>query len=455
MSRSSCARVQWLTIWLGCLFVVTQILSTSHGGFCGAGFRNRSVGGIAIDAHGVVSLPTREDRSLFLKTIRERTPKTPDAMTAPVGLRRISLRKLDEAIRTARRDRHGMLPDEINYLAGLQRIEYVLVYPEERDIVLAGPGEGWTVNEQGDVVGVTTGRPVLHLDDLLVALRSTSDARAEGITLSIDPTEEGRRNLDSYLKKVKQFSPAAVAGMEKALGPQQISVTGVPVDSHFARVMLAADFHMKRIAMQLDPSPIEELPSFVQMMQQSRTRPTNLMPRWWLACDYKPLSRSEDGLAWRLDGGVKAMTEDEIVTSGSVTGTGKANPLAQKWADQMTKNYEQLSVKQAAFGHLRNLMDMCVVAALIEKEDLLGLAGLTAPTLLSDEAALEVITWHAPKSIATQCSFLRAGREWIVTASGGVDIDPWQVVAKSEVDDQVAPIRAKSTPAADAPWWWN
>jgi hypothetical protein len=454
MSRHSFVRPHWLIASLGCLFLVTQILSTSQGGFCGF-FRNRSVGGIAIDPHGVVSLSTVEDMTLIRKTLRERTPKAPDAMTAPVGLRKISLRKLDEAIRAARRDRYGRLPDEINYLVGLQRIEYVLVYPEQHDIVLAGPGEGWTVSEKGEVVGITTGRPVLRLDDLLVALRSVSEARAEGITLSIDPTEEGRRNLAAYLKKVKQFSPAVVKGMEKALGPQQISVTGVPGDSHFARVMLAADFHMKQIAMQLEPSPVEGLPSFLRMMQQARARPTNLMPRWWLACDYKPLARSEDGLAWRLRGGVKAMTEDELVTAGTVKGTGKANPLAQEWADRMTERYDQLAVKEASFGDLRNLMDMCVVAALIEKEDLLGLAGLTVPRLTSQESGVDIATWHAPKSIATQCSFLKAGREYIVTASGGVDIDAWSVVSKTEVDPQLLPTHKEAAPAADAGWWWN
>ena len=32
-------------------------------------------------------------------------------------------------------------------------------------------------------------------------------------------------------------------------------ITGVPADSHFARVMVAADYLMKRLAMGLEPSP--------------------------------------------------------------------------------------------------------------------------------------------------------------------------------------------------------
>ena len=63
-------------------------------------------------------------------------------------------------------------PTPIKYLAGLQRIHYVFVYPEQKDIVLVGPGEGWKVDAKGNVVGITTGRPVMLLDDLLVALRT-------------------------------------------------------------------------------------------------------------------------------------------------------------------------------------------------------------------------------------------------------------------------------------------
>ena len=39
------------------------------------------------------------------------------------------------------RQNNRPLPDEVKYLAGLQRIRYVFVYPEQQDIVLAGFGE--------------------------------------------------------------------------------------------------------------------------------------------------------------------------------------------------------------------------------------------------------------------------------------------------------------------------
>ena len=55
--------------------------------------------------------------------------------------------------------------------------------------------------------------------------------------------------------------------MEEAVGPQTITVTGVPATSHFARVIVAADFRMKRLAMNFEPAPVDGMPSFLTMLK--------------------------------------------------------------------------------------------------------------------------------------------------------------------------------------------
>ena len=85
--------------------------------------------------------------------------------------------------------------------------------------MLAGPGEGWKVDDNGNYVGVTTGRPVLRLEDLVVALRTVENARQGGISVSIDPTAEGRQQFERYMRTQKTFNPAVLGGIEKALGP--------------------------------------------------------------------------------------------------------------------------------------------------------------------------------------------------------------------------------------------
>ena len=75
-----------------------------------------------------------------------------------------------------RRKPASRCPAELILLGGLQEIRYIFVYPEQKDIVLVGPAEGWKVDERGNIVGKTTGRPVMNLDDLVIALRAAAGA---------------------------------------------------------------------------------------------------------------------------------------------------------------------------------------------------------------------------------------------------------------------------------------
>jgi hypothetical protein len=210
--------------------------------------------------------------------------------------------------------------------------------------------------------------------------------------------------------------------------------------------------------MKLEPSPVKGLSSFIDM---APARLDNMMPRWWMACNYEPLARSEDGLAWEVRGtGVKVMTEDEFVdnVAGTVRGSGKTSPAAAKWSEQFTAKYDDLAVKEPVFGDLRNIMDMCVVAALFTKEqlpakakcDLVELTSANGKTLLSEGTA--------PKKVPTQSSALKRGNNWIITASGGVSINSWEAADKTEVNPAVGATREKAKPVASAAGdglWWN
>jgi len=421
-------------------------------------FRNNSVGGISINPAGVVGQPVKGGRALLKKHLDHDVKSAPVDMSKVVRMRMISLRQLEAAVDDARTKNFGEIPDEMKYLAGLQRIEYVFLYPEQNDIVIAGPGEGWRVDENANVVGITTGRPVMLLDDLLVALRCVNNAREGlGISCSIDPTQEGLRKLNTFLAKQTTFNRSIPKEMERELGPQRITLTGVPEDSHFARVMVAADYRMKRYAMDLEKAPVDGLPSFLDMMIEKKGKLSNMMPRWWLACNYESVARSEDGLAWQLRGpGVKAMTEESLIGSdGSVKATGHKNPIAQMWADSFTEKYDELSGKDIVFGELRNLMDMCVVAALIEKYGMLDRVGCKLPVITANESDLAIRSWNSPKTVASQCSFRKVGRNYLITASGGVQVESWKVAEKTELVDTVRETKSQARTPDGRKWWWN
>jgi hypothetical protein len=413
----------------------------------------RAVGGVSVDANGLLDSAAVDWMGTLSRLRTQALEKIPNELSEPAPLRKVSLRRLEAAIEECTRD-NKPLPDPIRYLAGLQRVRYVFVYPEERDIVLVGPGEGWKVDGQGNVVGISTGRPVMLLEDLLVALRTAGQAAKGGITCSINPTPEGLAQFTSYMSRFPTMGNPSVivAGAEKAMGPQNVSLTNVPPTSHFARVLVAADYRMKRLGMGLEKAPIGGLPSFLAMLKGTGT----MLPRWWLEPNYEPLLKSPDGLAWELRGAsVKALTEEDfLAANGSVSHSGKANPIAQKWADKMTEKYDELAVALPIFGELRNCMELAIVGALVVKERLTDKAGYSMPVLL-DAVQVKVAEFPAPKQVNTKVSMLKKGRNWIISASGGVALNSWGIADKARQSDAPAAVRAKAAPGQNSTWWRN
>jgi hypothetical protein len=171
------------------------------------------------------------------------------------------------------------------------------------------------------------------------------------------------------------------------------------------------------------------------MMRQSKGR--NVQSRWWMACDYSSVEHSADRLAWKIAGrGIKTLTEEEqIATDGSVTPKGKTDPIAKKWAETFTSKLDELAVKDPVFGELRNIMDLCVIAAIIQSNGLQDLAGCDLSACFGDNAQPTLSQVAFPTSLEPQCSFVRAAQGVVVSASGGVMVDSWQVAAAAKSTD--------------------
>ncbi len=179
-----------------------------------------------------------------------------------------------------------------------------------------------------------------------------------------------------------------------------------------------------------------------------------MMPRWWLAPNYEPLRRDADGLTWELRGsGVKCMTEQDFLNAdGQLEHSGKAEPLAQKWADAFTANFDELAREDSSFGQLRNVMDLAVIAALLTKEGMFERTGIQIPQIRTNEPVSE---YPAPRQVASQASFVKAGRNWVMSVSGGVQIFPWQVADRTEVVSDLAVARDANQGATGSTWYWQ
>lgn len=423
------------------------------------GFGNQAVGGIVVDASGLVRGATAAQRSDLLNRLRTRVAEPRGDVNEATELRMISLRALQEAIRRELQTGEA-IPDEMQMLAGLQRVEYVFVYPEKNDIVLAGPAEPWIVRDDASVVGRVSGRPVLLLSDLITAMRSVEPSRHGGISCSIEPTAEGRQKLNRLLSRVRlqpgQNPRTLEPMMREAFGPQTVKLTGVPADSHYARVLLAADYQMKRLAMDLEQAPVEGLPSYLAMARNDRHAAGD-NPRWWMACNYDAIRHDNDRLAWRLSGqGVKTLTEQDLSDdSGQTVQSGRKNPTAEKWAELMTERFESLAGEQSIFGELRNVMDLSVVATLIVQEGLDQTAGCDLSVLMGQQVEVPTTSYQVPQAVSPECSFIRGQQGWIVTASGGVEVAPFDVVQVQQLDASLADLHATAAEKATDRWWWN
>ena len=132
---------------------------------------NQAIGGVSVNAEGVVDVPSVEDEAALGQLRENALAAVPKNLEAWADLRAVSLKQIEAEIAQCIAEGKE-LPEAVRYLGGLQRVEYVFVYPEQNDVVLAGPAEGWRVDALGNVVGATTGRPVVLLEDLIVALRT-------------------------------------------------------------------------------------------------------------------------------------------------------------------------------------------------------------------------------------------------------------------------------------------
>ncbi len=424
--------------------------------------------GVEVDANGVLRTKVAQDPTGQLRRARldaakaELNPK----IAALSKMRKVSLNRLEAELKS--RIDGGKRPnDEMQYLAGLTRIQYVFCYPDSKDIVIAGPAEGWVTDIAGRTIGIQSGRPVVELQDLIVALRAfpAKGKMAGNIGCSIDPTKEGLSQLQKYLSQNRP-NPSAegterfIFGMRDALGQQNVSVYGVPATTHFAQVMVEADYHMKLIGISLE-HPLPTLKSWVERSNPAAVS-RNAMQRWYFVPDYDCVRVSGDDLAMELVGdGVKLVGADEVVSAGGERhASANADGASKAFCTDFTKKYPQLAAVMPVYSQLRNLIDLSVAAAFIQQHDFRGKAQWPMTTF-SEEATVPTETFTAPKTVESAVNAIWKGTHLMTPIGGGVTISPMQALDTSHLlkDDNGKVSEARSKLNLDnlpkGQWWWD
>ena len=387
-------------------------------------------------------------------------------------LRKISLQRLEKAI--ARQLENDRKPtDEMRYLAGMTRIQHVFFYPETGDIVIAGPAEGWFNDVAGRVIGMSTGRAIVELQDLVTAMRAYGPGNGGGpqlIGCSIDATQEGLQAMNEFLKTLPQVADASMAtpeyaqyivnGLRTNLGLQKVRIDGVPPTTHFAQVMVEADYRMKLIGIGMEIPPVK-IKSYVDLANGPAA---NAMQRWWFVPDYKCIKVAEDELAMEIVGdAVKLMSEDEMVAAdGSrhkANTQGGGNQSSQAFVTGFTKEYPRLASKVHVYAQLRNLIDCSVVAVFMQQHGYYDRAEWKMP-ILGDESKFAVQTYEKPVEVETAVTHRWKNGRLVTPVGGGVTMHAEQALLPTNLlkdDGKAAKARESITldGLADGQWWWD
>ncbi len=281
-------------------------------------------------------------------------------------MRMVSLPHLEKCVQL--RLAAGQQPsEEMQVLAGLNRISCVFIYPDSGDIVLAGPAGDWTAGPEGAIVNADNGRPVLRLDDLVVIFRQMMSGPNAKFGCRITPREENLAKLQSFLRQSQRYPPkpefrrAWLDSLRRQVGKQDIEVYGLDPRTRAAQVIVEADYRMKLVGMGLEAG-VPGVVSYLKMVKVGPGQPPPPMTvlRWWFTLNYDAVQCSPDRLAFTLRGqGVKVESENEFLTAqGQQVHTGMSDELNRKFARSFTQHFEQLCDKYPVYGELRNIFEL-------------------------------------------------------------------------------------------------
>ncbi|MFH1688774.1 MAG: DUF1598 domain-containing protein [Candidatus Eisenbacteria bacterium] len=333
----------------------------------------------------------------------------------------------------------GTCPDEVLHLGGITRIVGYVTDDDTGDVILVGETD--------------ESAPPLHLQDFIVALKSARGDYAElrgGIYFysnpgcSIDPNPDVMMDLT----EVSESIDSATTEEEVALGildwysacrePQEVKVFGVPFDTRFAKVMVDADYEMKRLVDGSDSLDIRGFRSLTDMsLAQARrdmladddSDPLSSLNRFWFYPG-EVTYREDEGVKVIEQCPVVLLTEEEYLSSsGESVGSGRADALAAEFAGDFTDHYDEIADERPIYRELEGLFSMVALSKLMKADGVLTEAQFDLSYLLDRYRVPETpvprtLTGHANvKAVAVHIEGYMPSKTWLPSCGGvGMDI---------------------------------
>ena len=382
----------------------------------------------------------------------------------------VSLARLSQEI-LKRRISGVQVDDAIRNMAGLSRVQYVILDRENKDVVLVGP-VGGIETHQGWMRDGKTGLVTMRLEYFSAAAASMFDQQPFGCT--IDPTQQGLADAATVAEQVRSNKiPIGLAAeaLSNAIGIQDVRVFGTAGDTPLGYLLVEADRHMKQLALGMKPMPTGTL-NYLNVISRhiEKGSPDGQLLRLWFTGAPMAVRVDEAGTTFELTGRpLKLASETRLAAQDGGRIPAPADFRVTEFVDEFNNHFEEISALHPVYGALQSVFTSAGVAELLRRSDGASwIPGILGPMLLDDPSLGVMATPRKVDSIATLHRVAHRGkRHSIVVASGGVMIDTQDTIEQKfrpyptlvSIRDRFKPQddTASNTSSNDAnnQWWWN
>jgi hypothetical protein len=249
------------------------------------------------------------------------------------------------------------LPEDIRYPGGLGRVHGYVLDPSTKDVF---------------IVGTPAISREARLDiDLFTVLMETVWAKGLTPGVSIDPMPAGSSGSDDSPRR-SNITRGRDGTAIDWLAPMRTRLINLPSDALVSRIMLDADYEMKRINYGLVKVDFK---TYVDVLKDEKYRP--YLGRWWfqpIPLNSNTVRVSASGRVLLYDAGVQLLSESMTVENAALAGTGEADPLTERAAEEFTRGYQNLesspTVKPAGvFALLRGITDIVTMGKVLRDSE--------------------------------------------------------------------------------------
>jgi hypothetical protein len=291
-----------------------------------------------------------------------------------INLKAVSLRELQKKIIQG----NEQDINAIKSFYGITQLYGFLWDTEGKDLILFGEAEKT--------------KATLYFDDFVVSLKNAYYlyCKKEGNTIyysdpscTIDPDPNTMNSLDKLNNYDFRNDPdmKGRSWEEICTHPQSVGVFGIPFNSHLASLMVNADYIMKditngnlKIDIEGDFKSLHQIRREIVEESTKNRSSVNLGPSMNRFEFTAPNAyfRNSEHLYLHYSQPIVLITEEEYLSENSISGTGNPDPLAKKFADNFSSEYQKISKVLPVYESLLQSYRIFAIAKAIEESHVIS-----------------------------------------------------------------------------------